>query len=205
MRIVVITALLGSAAMLGGCEAQNRSDAQDVLNMENDAQAVPNDGGLNTVGASTTGAGAVQSAVLRSADGRDVGVASVREENGGVVLAISARNMPPGKHGMHIHTIGKCDGPTFESAGPHWNPDEKQHGSLNPQGPHAGDLANLEIGRAGTGGTNITLQAALRSGLAPVLDADGAALIIHANSDDLKTDPGGNSGDRIACAVLGGG
>jgi len=205
MRHMMITALLGGAAMLGACQAESRSDAQDVLNMQNDAQAVPNNGTMDTLGTSTTGAGAVQDSPLRTADGKDAGTVSVREENGGVVLAVAARNLPPGKHGMHIHTAGKCEGPKFESAGPHWNPDDKQHGTQNPQGSHAGDLANLDIGPAGTGGTNITLPAALRTGLAPMLDADGASLVIHAKTDDLKTDPSGNSGDRIACAVLGGG
>jgi len=204
MRRVTITALLGGAAILGACDAQNRSDAQDVLNMQNDAQAVPNDGGLNTFGTTTAGAGAVQDSTLRTADGKDVGVVAVREENGGVVLQVAARDMPPGTYGMHIHTTGKCEGPKFESAGPHWNPDEKQHGTQNPQGPHAGDLPNLQIGGAGSGGANFTLQAALRSGLAPMLDQDGAALMIHAKADDMKTDPSGNSGDRIACAVIGG-
>ncbi|MCW3796923.1 superoxide dismutase family protein [Sphingomonas sp. BN140010] len=205
MRSITITALLGGAAMLGACQGQNRSDAQDVLNMQNDAQAVPNDGGLNAVGTSTTGAGAVLDSTLRTADGKDVGVVAVREEDGGVVLQVSARNMPPGTYGMHIHSVGKCEGPKFESAGAHWNPDNKQHGTKNPKGPHAGDLPNLQIGPGGNGGANFTLQAALRTGLAPMLDTDGAALMIHAKADDMKTDPSGNSGDRIACAVIGGG
>jgi Cu-Zn family superoxide dismutase len=204
MRSLTITALLGGAAMLGACQAQTQSDAQDVLNMQNDAQAVPNDGGLNTFGTTTAGAGAVQDSTLRTADGKDVGVVAVREENGGVVLQVAARGMPAGTYGMHIHAAGKCEGPKFESAGAHWNPDNKQHGSRNPQGPHAGDLPNLTIGSAGSGGANFTLAAALRSGLAPMLDADGAALMIHAKADDMRTDPSGNSGDRIACAVIGG-
>jgi len=204
MRLMMTTVLLGGAAVLGACQAENRSDAQDVLNMQNDTQAVPNNGSMETLGTSTTGAGTVLDNSLRTANGKDAGTVSVREENGGVVLTVAARNLPAGKHGMHIHSVGKCEGPKFESAGAHWNPDEKQHGSQSPKGSHAGDLANLDIAPAGSGGTTITLPAALRTGMAPMLDADGAALVIHAKTDDMKTDPSGNSGDRIACAVLGG-
>ena len=204
MRALAITMLMGGAALLGACKAQNDEAARDVLNMENDSQAVPVNGAADSTGTSTTGAGAVQDSVLRTADGKDVGTVSVREENGGVVLTVAARNMPPGKYGMHIHAVGKCEGPKFESAGAHWNPDNKQHGSQNPRGPHAGDLPNLDIGQAGSGGATFNLEASLRGGLSPLLDQDGAALMIHAKPDDLKTDPSGNSGDRIACAVLGG-
>jgi Cu-Zn family superoxide dismutase len=195
--------LLGTAVLLGACQSQTQEDAQDVLNMQNDAQAVPNDGGLNTVGTTTTGAGAVQTAVLRTADGRNVGSVSMREENGAAILTIGAQGMPQGEYGMHVHAVGRCEGPKFGSAGAHWNPDEKKHGKNNPQGPHVGDLDNLSIGQAGSGGATITLAGvALNSGLAPVMDADGATLMIHAKPDDYRTDPSGNSGDRIACAVL---
>ncbi|URD61267.1 superoxide dismutase family protein [Sphingomonas sp. KRR8] len=204
MRVLLVTTVMCGAAILGACKAQTNKDANDVLNMENDAQPVPVNGGADTFGTSTTGAAAVQSSPLRTADGKDVGNVSVREENGGVILTVSAMNMKPGKYGMHIHAVGKCEGPKFESAGGHWNPDNKQHGTQNPKGSHAGDLPNLDIGPAGSGGTTIKLQAALRSGMTPIIDKDGAALIIHAGPDDMKTDPSGNSGDRVACAVIGG-
>ena len=196
--------LLGSAMLLGACEAQTREDAEDVLEMENaTAGAVPLNGAADTLGTSTTGAGAVQSAVLMTADGRNVGSVSMREEGGAAILTIGARNMPQGEYGMHLHAVGKCEGPKFESAGAHWNPDENKHGKNNPQGPHAGDLDNLTVGQAGSGGATITLAGVgLRSGMAPMIDADGAALVIHAKADDYRTDPSGNSGDRIACAVL---
>lgn len=204
MRALMVTSLMCGAALLGACKAQTNQDANDVLNMQNDSQGVPVNGAADSTGTSTTGAGKVQDSVLRTADGKDVGTVSVREEAGGVVLTVAARNMKPGTYGMHIHAVGKCEGPKFESAGAHWNPDNKQHGIKNPQGPHAGDLPNLVIGAAGSGGSNFNLSAALHGGLAPLLDQDGAALVIHAKADDMKTDPSGNSGDRIACAVLGG-
>ena len=198
------TVVIGTAILLGACQAQTDQDAKDVLNMENATSgAVPLNGAAETLGTSTTGAGAVQSAMLRTADGRNVGSVSMREENGAAMLTIGAQGMPQGEYGMHVHAVGKCEGPKFESAGAHWNPDEKKHGKNNPQGPHAGDMDNLSIGQAGSGGAAVTLAGvALSSGLAPLLDADGAALMIHAKADDYRTDPSGNSGDRIACAVL---
>ena len=97
---------------------------------------------------------------------------------------------------MHIHQVGRCDGPGFESAGPHWNPTGRQHGRLNPAGRHAGDLGNLQVLADGS----VSVEVAGPN--ASVFDADGAALVIHAQKDDERTDPSGNSGARIACAVL---
>lgn len=193
----------GCAVALGACEAQQEQAAQDVLNIENDAQAVPVNGAVGTFGTSTTGAGMMQDAALRTADGRQVGNVSMRDEGGTTILTVSVRDIPQGTHGMHIHAVGRCEGPTFESAGAHWNPQNRQHGTENPQGPHAGDLQNIEVGQVGTGGVTANLRnVALRDGMTPLLDEDGAALIIHAQADDYRTDPGGGSGDRIACAVL---
>jgi superoxide dismutase, Cu-Zn family len=193
------------ALSLAACN-QREEAARDVLNMQNDAQAVPTNGAVENFGTSTTGAGAVQSSPLQMADGRNVGSVSMREENGAAILTVSVNGMPQGTYGMHIHAVGKCEGPKFESAGSHWNPMEKQHGKNNPQGAHAGDLDNLEVGAAGSGGATLTLNdTAISGGLAPILDQDGASLMIHAKPDDYRTDPSGNSGDRIACAVLGAG
>lgn len=197
-------ALLGGATLLAACQAQTQQDANDVLEMENATSgAVPVNGATDTLGTSTTGGGAVQQAVLRTADGRNVGEVSMREEAGATVLTVGVTGMPQGEYGMHVHAVGRCEGPKFESAGAHWNPDNKQHGKNNPQGPHAGDLDNLTVGQTGSGGATITLPSvALTGGLAPLLDADGASLMIHAKADDYRTDPSGNSGNRIACAVL---
>lgn len=204
MRTMTSLALLGGAMILGACEAQNQDAAEDVLAMENDGQAVPANGGMEAMGATSTGAGALQTAALRTADGQQIGTASVRGELGAVVLTIDVNRMPPGTYGMHIHAVGKCEGPKFESAGSHWNPENKQHGTQNPQGAHAGDLENLTIGQNGSGGATLTLSGIeLDSGQNPLLDADGAALVVHAKADDYRTDPSGNSGDRVACAVLG--
>ena len=119
---------------------------------------------------------------------------------------IVARGMSPGAHGAHIHQTGKCEGPDFKSAGGHWNPAGKEHGFDNPQGAHAGDFFNLDIGEDGTGSLQATIPGAtLSDGENALLDADGAAFVVHEGADDLKTDPSGDSGGRLACGVFVGG
>jgi Cu-Zn family superoxide dismutase len=110
-----------------------------------------------------------------------------------------SQRLPVGPHAVHIHTTGKCDGPGFESAGPHWNPESKQHGTENPQGPHKGDLPNMTVAVNGTGSIMYTVPNATLAGL---LDADGAAFMVHADADDNVSDPAGNAGGRIACGVI---
>ena len=118
-------------------------------------------------------------------------------------MSIAAIGLPPGVHGVHLHAVGKCDGPKFKSAGPHWNPTSRKHGRDNPEGWHLGDLTSIEIGADGSGHSSFSIEAArLTDGPNALLDADGASLVIHANPDDYKTDPSGNSGDRIACGVI---
>ena len=138
-------------------------------------------------------------APMVDAAGRSVGRATVREVAGGLRVTLDARGVPAGTHGAHLHTIGRCDAPDFASAGPHWNPAAAKHGTMNPQGPHAGDLPNILIGPDGRGTLGATLAGATMDGL---LDADGATMMIHAAADDLQTDPSGNSGARIACGVF---
>lgn len=142
-------------------------------------------------------------ASLFDAAGAPRGEASVTPTRGGVRLAISGMDLPPGPHGFHIHTVGRCDGPDFTTAGGHWNPTNHKHGRDNPEGPHIGDLPNLLIGTDGRGTLEVDIPgASLAGGTNPLLDTDGAALVIHAGPDDMKTDPAGNSGGRIACGVF---
>lgn len=106
---------------------------------------------------------------------------------------------------VSIYTIGRCDTPGFTSAGPHWNPTGKMHGRDAPNGPHMGDLPNLIAGTDGNGRLEATIPGArLEGGATPLLDADGAAIVIHATADDCRTDPSGNSGARIACGAFSG-
>ena len=141
-------------------------------------------------------------ATLRDSGGRTIGHATVSEMHGGLHVRIDASGMVQGRYGAHLHAVGRCDGPAFESAGGHWNPARRQHGMLNPQGHHAGDLPNLEIGADGRGRIDLHLPSAALRGISGALDADGTAVVIHAGPDDYRTDPSGNSGARIACGVL---
>jgi len=143
---------------------------------------------------------------LVNAAGQSIGTVRAWQTPGGVTFRIDAGGLPHGVHGIHVHAVGRCDAPDFTSAGPHWNPTTRKHGLNNPEGPHAGDLRNVDVAANGVLGETVTLSGA--SLTAPpgtsgaLLDADGATLVIHAQADDYVTDPSGNSGERIACAVL---
>jgi superoxide dismutase, Cu-Zn family len=136
---------------------------------------------------------------LVNASGQSIGSVRAWQTAGGVSFHIEASGLTHGVHGVHVHAVGRCDPPDFASAGAHWNPAEKKHGINNPAGPHAGDMPNVEVSANGVLSATLTLAGA---SMASLLDADGAALVIHAAADDYVTDPSGNSGARIACAVI---
>jgi len=142
-------------------------------------------------------------ASLKDKEGKDVGVATLIQMPEGVRVAVTGYRLPPGTHGLHIHAVAQCQPPDFASAGGHFNPAGKQHGQLNPAGPHAGDLPNLVVAESGEGGIDITTKAvALDPGPTSLLEGKGTSIVIHAAPDDEKTDPTGNSGARIACGVI---
>ena len=146
----------------------------------------------------TEPAGGAPMAIV-NASGQSIGSVRAWQTAGGVSFHIEASGLTHGVHGVHVHAVGRCDPPDFASAGAHWNPAEKKHGINNPAGPHAGDMPNVEVAANGVLSATLTLAGA---SMASLLDADGAALVVHAAADDYKTDPSGNSGARIACAVL---
>jgi len=140
---------------------------------------------------------------LMSAGGRKIGTAALFDEKDKVRLVVDATGLDPGKHGIHFHAVGQCQDPAFTTAGPHFNPAGRKHGLDGADGPHAGDLPNLEADKDGRAHYDVTTdRVTLGPGPASLFNADGTAVVIHAKEDDQKTDPAGNSGDRLACGVV---
>lgn len=143
------------------------------------------------------------SATLAKADGTVAGSAVFTQRKNGVWLKVNVTGVEPGKHGIHLHMVGQCKAPDFSSAGSHWNPTHKMHGLESAQGSHMGDLPNIDVDAKGKGKLETLIHGAtLDSGATGLLDSDGTALVVHAASDDNRTDPSGNSGGRVACGVV---
>jgi superoxide dismutase, Cu-Zn family len=134
--------------------------------------------------------------------GAPAGSAALAADATGLVLQVTAAGLAPGVHGMHLHAIGRCETPDFASAGGHLNPHGRQHGSANPQGKHLGDLPNITAGPDGRATAAVPITGDWSEHAAAIFDGDGTALVIHAGADDYRTDPSGNSGERVACGVF---
>ncbi|MGC2197974.1 MAG: superoxide dismutase family protein [Terriglobales bacterium] len=140
---------------------------------------------------------------LKNVKGESVGAATLKEARHGVKIKLNVKNLPAGEHAVHVHQTAKCEAPDFKSAGGHFNPDEKKHGLENPEGHHAGDMPNFVVEPNGTAKVTITNQdVTFGSDSHSVFSNGGTALVIHAKADDMKTDPAGNAGDRIACGTI---
>jgi Cu-Zn family superoxide dismutase len=142
---------------------------------------------------------------LKDTQGKSVGTATVQQLRRGVEVKLTVNGLAPGEHAVHFHQNAKCDPPDFQSAGPHFNPANKEHGLQNPKGYHAGDMPNFTVQPNGAADTTVMNDAVVvGSGTEAnsLLANGGTALVIHAKPDDMKTDPAGNAGDRIACGII---
>jgi superoxide dismutase, Cu-Zn family len=143
---------------------------------------------------------------LKDAQGKSVGKAVLWSKSGkepGVLMKLDLHDLPPGEHALHFHGKAQCDPPDFKSAGPHFNPDGKKHGLMNPEGHHAGDMHNFTVKGDGHAKRKVlNKDVTLGDDSHSLFSNGGTALVIHAKADDLKTDPAGNAGDRIACGVI---
>lgn len=182
MKIAAILPVISIACMLGACTQ---------------------DGSVASSGSTPPAAAPTARAPLVAADGTARGEAMLTQTADGLRVHVKATGLTPGAHAVHIHTTGQCTPPDFASAGGHWNPTSRQHGKDNPQGMHMGDMPNMLAGSDGSGEIEyVVANGMIREGATPLMDADGAAVVVHAQADDYKSDPAGNAGGRVLCGVV---
>lgn len=144
---------------------------------------------------------------LKDAKGASVGTAEISGPAGpsdhGVTVKLRLHGLEPGEHALHFHQNPVCEAPDFKSAGPHFNPAKMKHGLMNPEGPHAGDMPNFKADAKGNAKATVhNNRVSLGEREDSLFANGGTALVVHAKADDMKTDPAGNAGDRIACGVI---
>jgi Cu-Zn family superoxide dismutase len=191
MRHSTIPLLIASSVALAAC-GQREQHADRAAG-----------GQPNVADTAKPGSAAVKaSAFMHSSAGRSLGALKLTDVPGGIRVEGKLTGLPPGEHAIHLHTTGQCDGPKFESAGGHWNPSNKQHGTKSPEGPHQGDLPNITVARDSSVTIDATTPGGSLAGQDGLLDNDAGAVVVHAKADDYQSQPAGNAGDRIACGVV---
>lgn len=195
-RIFYTACIIGLLFVLGACNTSNNDQNND---QEEAAEASIVEGKSEKGGSHKP----IQVELI-NVNGENTGQATLTQGADGVSINIEAWNLPEGTHGFHIHDKGMCEPPTFESAGEHFNPTHAKHGFDNPEGPHAGDLPNLEVGKDGkVEATFLNEMVTLKAGESnSLLKEGGTSLVIHSKADDYVSQPAGDSGERIACGVI---
>ena len=138
-------------------------------------------------------------AVLKDPEGKEVGTVTLTAVPTGVLLDANLTALVPGDHAFHIHGTGKCEPPSYKSAGGHFNPEEDQHGLKNEAGPHGGDMPNIHVPQDGKLHIEVLNEMVSLGGL---LSGSGTAIVIHQGPDDYVSNPAGDAGPRIACGVI---
>lgn len=181
------------ALVVAGCGSKDNATADSAAMAESAAAAAAAAATAPTAGAT---------AAVMDAAGHELGTLTLADGTGGISVSGTLKGLAPGDHGIHLHAVGTCEGPAFTTAGGHFNPTNKMHGTDNPQGPHFGDMMNITAGADSTATVQLTSKGGTLHAADMLMDADGSAIVVHAKADDYKTDPSGNSGDRVACGVV---
>ena len=144
----------------------------------------------------------VASAQLYNAGGTEVGEAELLQTGDTLTISVSLFGLPEGARALHLHQTAVCEAPTFASAGGHFNPTARTHGKLSDDGPHLGDLPNIDVTADGTFSGVFPLEGSARDLIPSLFDEDGTSILLHEGADDYRTDPSGAAGPRLACGVL---
>lgn len=198
-RFIYILGVLLVLVVVSGCNKNNSGLNTDSTNHDATETSLTEEGSSEKAGSEK-----VINVGIINTEGNETGQATLTQEENGVLIEIEAWDLPKGTHGFHIHEKGVCEKPDFKSAGEHFNPTDKKHGFDNPDGPHAGDLPNLEVGEDGkVSESYLNEMVTLKPGEDNTLVREGGtSLVIHADPDDNISQPAGNAGDRIACGVI---
>ncbi|MFC9776845.1 superoxide dismutase family protein [Paenibacillus chitinolyticus] len=209
MRKPILSLLLSAAAVVAmtGCGSGNNKNAGPNSTVTPEALPTAATAPSSSPGATPSASPSSSSGVeieLKNGEGSVVGTARFTQENKGVRIQVQATKLAPGEHGLHVHESGVCAGPDFKTAGGHFNPNSNMHGMENPQGPHVGDLPNLKAEANGEAKLDTVSEAFTLEKDKPnsLLKQGGTSLVIHEKQDDMKSDPAGNSGNRIACGTI---